>query len=135
MCLQQHSRPAPPVTPVDRNVSRKLHHPSHERKRKQLLLAYPFHFPREMGNNGNIGQRLMIAHDDIGTTWIGDLFTRQVDAPCRVDSRHGYPESAKPASGAVAYGIPVEQTNDAKEREPEKYEGYNSKPNPKRSKR
>ena len=128
--MKQRLGSAARVLTIQRDITRESHHPARERETEEFLLSHPFHLPGEVGNEGNVCQRLMIAHNHVGSSGIPHRVSGDVQLEERIDFGHGHPESSEPATCAVVDRVSVGEADEKEEREPADDQDDDRNPDP-----
>ena len=115
--LRQCVRSLASVGALHGNVAGHTHHPAHQRKAEQFRLAHPFGIELQLRDYRDVGERLVIAHDDVNPARLQILLPGDQDVP-GIDPCQIAAETAEPASGAQPPRIPFQKPDDEQQRRP-----------------
>ena len=125
-------------SPADEaDVAGHPHHPSDERVLEEVLLRQPLHLPRQVRDQQDVDEALVVGDDDVRPSRVGDHRARGAEPPQRVEHLVHDGQLAEQVAGCVA--TLVERRGDqptiADERQPDDDHDAEHEPRPHRDDR
>ena len=121
---------------LHRHVTREVHQPAHHRNPEQLRLGEPLHLPRQMADQQDVGERLVIGDHDVGAPRIGRHGAGVAELPERIERRDGAADPAEEIADPVASGVAQGgQPHQRHHRQPEQHADHQDQPSPHRDER